>query len=295
MERVSPPHPPLPWRVTDVHIHIQPWRDLKPKVQDAMRRGKESHWEFLLAMMDDPKALLDVLDRSGVWRVGLVNYPSPDVMGFTDTTNTFAAKYAQANPERLLPYGGVHPRFTKDAAGDVDRLVDLGIRLLKIHPSHQVFPANAYTNGLDALGAIYRRCEERGLPVMVHTGTSIFPGARSKWGNPLELDDVAIDFPNLRIVLAHGGRPFWMEEAFFILRRHPNVWLDVSGIPPLKLLEYFPRLAEISAKVLWGTDWPSPGVKDLRHNIDQVLTLPLDDALRQAMLETNALKLFPAR
>ena len=104
-----------------------------------------------------------------------------------------------------------------------------------------------------------------------------------------------IDFPDLRIVLAHGGRPFWMEEAFFILRRHPNVWLDVSGIPPLKLLEYFPRLAEISGKVLWGTDWPSPGVKDLRHNIDQVLTLPLDDALRQAMLETNALKLFPAR
>jgi hypothetical protein len=288
------PRPPLPYRVTDVHIHIQPWRDLKPRVQDAMRRGKEEHWNFLLAMMDDPKVLLDVLDRSGVWRVGMVNYPSPDVMGFTDTTNAFAAKYAQAAPERLLPYGGVHPRFTKDPAGDVDRLVDLGIRLLKIHPSHQVFPANAYTDGLDALGAIYRRCEERGLPVMIHTGTSIFPGARSKWGNPLEIDDVAIDFPDLRIVLAHGGRPFWMDEAFFILRRHPNVWLDVSGIPPLKLLEYFPRLTEILSKVCWGTDWPSPGVKDLRQNIDQFLRLPLGDAERRAVLETNPLQLFPA-
>jgi uncharacterized protein len=282
-------------KITDVHIHIQPWRELKPDVQAAMRAGKEAHWDFLLSLMDDPQALLDVMDRSGVWRVGLVNYPSPDVMGFGDTTNTFAAKYAQANPERLLPYGGVHARFTKDPAGDVDRLLDLGIRLLKIHPPHQGFPANAYTDGLDALGAIYRRCEERGLPVMVHTGTSIFPGARSKYGNPMELDDIAIDFPDLPLVMAHGGRPLYMGEAFFILRRHRTVRLDVSGIPPAKLLEYFPRLAEIADRVLWGTDWPSPGVKDLRQNIDQFLALPLGDAHRKAILETNALALFPPR
>lgn len=285
---------PLPYRVTDVHIHVQPWRDMKPHVQAAMRRGKEDHWEFLLAMMDNPAMLLEIMDRAGIWRVGMVNYVSPDVMGFTDSTNTFVARYAEANPERLLPYGGIHPRYTHDPAGDVDRLVDLGIRLLKIHPPHMVFPANAYTDGLDALGAIYRRCEERGLPVMIHTGTSIFPGARSKYGNPLELDDVAIDFPDLRIVLAHGGRPFWMEEAFFVLRRHPNVWLDVSGIPPLKLLDYFPRLGEIIAKVLWGTDWPSPGVQDLRQNLDQFLGLPLTDEQRRAVVEANPMTLFPA-
>ena len=127
----------------------------------------------------------------------------------------------------------------------MDRLIALGIRCLKIHPPHQCYPANAYTEGLDALGRIYRRCEERGLPVLVHTGTSIFPGARSKWGNPMELDDVAIDFPKLTIVMAHGGRPLWMEEAFFILRRHPNVYLELSGIPPARLLEYFPRLTDI--------------------------------------------------
>ncbi|MGH7537711.1 MAG: amidohydrolase family protein [Gemmatimonadales bacterium] len=281
------------YRITDVHIHIQPWRDLKPKVQEVMRAGKEAHWDFLLAMMEDPRALLELMDRAGVWRVGLVNYPSPDIMGFTNSTNDFAARYAAADPVRLLPYGGVHPRFTTDPTGDVDRLVDLGIRLLKIHPNHQVFPANAYTDGLDALARIYRRCEERGLPVMVHTGTSIFPGARSKYGNPMELDDVAIDFPALRLVMAHGGRPLYMEEAFFILRRHRTIQLDVSGIPPLKLLDYFPRLTEIADRVLWGTDWPSPGVKDLGANIEQFLTLPLSDGQRRAILETNALALFP--
>lgn len=272
---------------------MQPWRDVKPSVLQTMRTGLAAHWDTLVQVMEDPKALLHIMDRAGVWRAGLVNYPSPDVMGFTNTTNSFAARYAAANPERLLPYGGVHARYTEDPTGDVDRLVDLGIRLVKIHPPHQRFAANAYTEGLDALGKIYRRCEERGLPVMIHTGTSIFPGARSKYGNPMELDDVAIDFPDLRIVMAHGGRPLYMQEAFFILRRHPKVWLDVSGIPPARLLEYFPRLAELADRVLWGTDWPSPGVKDMRINLDQFLGLPLTDSHKKAILETNALALFP--
>jgi predicted TIM-barrel fold metal-dependent hydrolase len=85
-----------------------------------------------------------------------------------------------------------------------------------------------------------------------------------------------------------------MKEAFFILRRHSSIRLDVSGIPPVRLLEYFPRLGEIVDRVLWGTDWPSPGVKDLKLNIDQFLTLPLADAQRRAILQDNALTLFPS-
>ncbi len=281
--------------VSDLHIHIQPWRQLKPHVATVMRRGKEAHWERLLALMDDPAALLEVLDDSEVWRVGLVNYPSPDLMGFDDSTNTFAAEYAAAAPERLLPYGGVHPRFTQDPEGQVEELLQLGIRCLKIHPPHQVFPANAYTLGLEALGRIYRRCEERGLPVMIHTGTSIFPGARSKYGRPMEIDDVAIDFPDLVILMAHGGRPLWMNEAFFIMRRHRNVYLELSGIPPKKLLEYFPRLAEIGDRVVWGTDWPSPGVRDLRENLDQFLGLPLEEDLKTQVTRSTPLAIFPSR
>jgi predicted TIM-barrel fold metal-dependent hydrolase len=285
---------PLPG-ISDLHIHVQPWRQVKPQVAEMMRRGKEGHWERLIALMDDPKVLLEILDTSGIWRVGLINYPSPDIMGFTDETNTFAAMYASAAPERLLPFGGVHARFTKDPEGQVEELLALGIRCLKIHPPHQAYPANAYTQGLDALARIYRRCEERGLPVLVHTGTSIFPGARSKYGRPMELDDVAIDFPDLTIVMAHGGRPLWMDEAFFVLRRHRRVYLEVSGIPPVKLLEYFPRLAEIGDRVLWGTDWPSPGVKDLRQNLDQFLALPLTNEIKNMVTRTTPLALFPQR
>ncbi|MCH7716252.1 MAG: amidohydrolase [Gemmatimonadetes bacterium] len=281
--------------VSDLHIHIQPWRQLKPDVLAVMRRGKEEEWDRLTALMDDPKLLLEMLDRSGIWRVGLINYPSPDLMGFTDETNRFAADYASAAPQRLLAFGGVHPRFTKDPEAQVEELLQMGIRCLKIHPPHQLFPANAYTMGLENLARIYRRCEERGMPVLVHTGTSIFPGARCKYGHPMELDDVAIDYPDLTIIMAHGGRPLWMDEAFFVLRRHKNVHLELSGIPPKRLLEYFPRLAEIADRVVWGTDWPSPGVKDLRENLDQFLALPLSDDVKTRITRTNPLQLIPTR
>jgi predicted TIM-barrel fold metal-dependent hydrolase len=109
----------------------------------------------------------------------------------------------------------------------------------------------------------------------------------------MELDDVAIDFPDLTILMAHGGRPLWMDEAFFVLRRHRNVYLELSGIPPRRLLEYFPRLDEIGDRVLWGTDWPSPGIKSMRDNLDQFLTLPLADRIKEATTRTTPLRLFP--
>jgi predicted TIM-barrel fold metal-dependent hydrolase len=280
-------------RVSDIHIHIQPWRQLKPHVAEVMRRGKEQHWDFLLSLMDDPSVLLGIMDDEGIERVGMVNYPSPTIMGFDDSTNEFAARYAEADRRRLIPYGGVDPLTNRDPAGAVRHLVSLGIRVLKLHPNHHAVAANAYTQGLDALGTIYRSCESEGLPVMVHTGTSIFPGARSKYGNPLELDDVAIDFPDLQIIMAHGGRPLYMAEAFFILRRHGRMWLDLSGIPPKSLLQYFPRLAELESQLLWGTDWPSPGVASMRGNVDQFLALPLPASVKRAAVETNPWKVLP--
>jgi predicted TIM-barrel fold metal-dependent hydrolase len=263
---------------------------------EVMRRGKEDRFDYLLALMDDPKLLLRTMDEQGVQRVGLVNYPSPNIMGFDDSTNDFAARYAAADPKRLLPYGGVDPMTTrnpKEAAAKVERLIALGTRVLKLHPPHQNFAANDYTRGLDSLAAIYRACEARGLPVLVHTGTSIFPGARSKYGNPMELDDVAIDFPDLPLVMAHGGRPLYMEEAFFVLRRHKRMMIDLSGIPPRSLLEYFPRIAELERQLLWGTDWPSPGVESMRKNVDQFLALPLPETVKRAALETNPERLLP--
>src|SRR5436190_21935759 len=88
-------------RITDVHIHIQPWRELKPPVLEVMWRGREVERDRMIQIMDDPRALLDVMDRAGVWRAGLVNYASADVIGFSGAPNVVAAQYGAAVPERL--------------------------------------------------------------------------------------------------------------------------------------------------------------------------------------------------
>lgn len=278
--------------IIDIHIHIQPWWQLKPAVRETMAHGREDY-DRLVEVMRDPQAFLRILDDAGIARAGLINYVSPDLMGFTEEVNDFVADYARAAPDRLIPFGSVHPRLTADPGAEVDRLViDLGIRCLKIHPPHQLVYPNEYRHGLGPLRRVYERAQRHGCLIMFHTGTSIFPGARNIYADPIYCDDVAVDFPDLKIILAHGGRPLWMDTAFFLVRRHANVYMDISSIPPQRLLEYFPRLEAIADKVLWGTDWPGPGVRDMAGNLEKFRQLPLPEETKQKILYDNASQLL---
>jgi len=282
-----------PADITDIHIHIQPWDQLLPAVQERMRRGRPEY-ERILKMIGDPVAFIDYLDAAGVARAALINYPSPDIMGFDDGATEFCARYCAAMPNRLIAFGGVHPRLTKNAEADMNRFLDMGIRGIKLHPPHQAFELTDYREkGLKPLETIFRIAQERKVPVMIHTGTSIFPGARSRLGDPMGVDDVAIDFPELQIILAHGGRPLWCETAVFLLRRFPNVHMDISGIPPRRLLHYFPRLEELADKVLYGSDWPAPGVPPLIEILDGLDAIPLSPEARFKIMGGNARKIFP--
>jgi predicted TIM-barrel fold metal-dependent hydrolase len=281
-------------RVIDIHIHIQPLGMFKPRALELIKRGRQDYSD-IERLSADPVAFLKFLDHVGVERAGLVNYVSPEVTGFTSEVNDWIARYCAAAPERLIAFGSVHPKYAADAAAEVHRLAKIGIRALKIHPSHQLFAPNAYRDGLGPLGAIYERAQALGMPVMIHTGTSIFPGARNAYAQPMLADDVGVDYPELVVILAHGGRPLWMDEAFFLVRRHRNMYLDISSIPPQKLLEYFPRLEEIADKVLFGTDWPGPGVREVRGNIEKFLALSLSEGARRKILYDNAARLFPVR
>ncbi|HKB06940.1 MAG TPA: amidohydrolase family protein [Candidatus Polarisedimenticolia bacterium] len=280
--------------VIDAHIHVQPWRQLRPGALERISRGRRD-LDRIRRLFDDPPEFLRFLDEEGIDRAVLVNYVSPDVIGFTDDVNQWIGQYCRGHEDRLIAVGGVHPRLTPNPAAALQEIVEKhGIRVLKLHPPHQHFFPNAYRDGgaLPGLAALYEKAQELGVPVMVHTGTSIFPEARNKYGDPMALDDVAVDFPNLTLILAHGGRPLWMETAFFLLRRHANVHMDISGIPPRALLRYFPRLAEVSNKTLFGTDWPSPGVDSPRLNLEQFRALPLASDAQQAILGDTAAKIF---
>ncbi len=279
--------------ITDCHVHIAPMELFKPEALALMKQSRKD-FEQVELFCRSPKAFLKHLDEIGVDRTVLINYVAPEVIGFTPPVNEFVANYAKEDPKRLIPCGSVHPRHTANVLADMEQIVRLGIRLIKIHPPHQLLYPNDYLNGVKELEIIYRVAEANGIPIMVHTGTSIFPGARNKYGDPIYVDDVAVDFPNLKILLAHGGRPLWMDTAFFLVRRHRNVFLDISGIPPKSLLRYFPRLEEIAYKTLFGTDWPGPGVPEIANNLAEFRKLPLTEAAKHLILSQTALGIWPA-
>ena len=279
-------------RVFDCHIHVQPWEEMTPQVRATMVE-RRTDLEQLAKALSEPGALLELLDAQGVERAALVNYFAPEVMGFTDAVNQWVARFVHGHEDRLVAVGSVHPKLTRDPAGETARLfTKLHIRLLKIHPPHQLFAANEYREGLEALAAIYGTAQDQGRPVMIHTGTSVFPGARNRYADPMAVDDVAVDFPRLRLILAHAGRPLYMDTAAFLARRHANVYLDLSGIPPRKLLEYLPRLEELSRKCIWGTDYPSPGVVSMKQNLEDFLALPLSAEAKERILWSNAVALI---
>jgi len=279
--------------ITDCHVHIQPLKMFKPSALELIRR-KRANFDQIAEFCESPKSFLKHLDVAGVDRAVLINYVAPEVIGFTSAVNHYIADYTKECPSRLISCGGLHPRHTSNILADVEEILRLKIRMIKIHPPHQLLYPNDYLNGVKELEIIYRAAEANGIPVMFHTGTSIFTGARNKYGDPIYLDDVAVDFPNLKIIMAHGGRPLWMHSAFFLLRRHPNVFLDISGIPPKTLLKYFPRLEEVAHKTLFGTDWPGPGVPDIGRNLQDFRALSLSEETKQQILSRTASQLWPA-
>ncbi len=234
------------------------------------------------------------MDAEGIARAALVNSVAPDVIGITDAVNPWIARYVEGHRDRLVPVGGIHPRHSRDVAGDVKRLFDVyRLGAFKLHPPHMELHANAYRTDCPSLADVYRLAGEAKRPVLIHTGTSVFPGARNVYADPMACDDVAVDFPRTTLVLCHAGRPLWYDTAFFLLRRHPNVLLDVSSIPPKKLLDVLPRISEAADRILWGTDWPSRGVVTMRRNVEAFLSLPLSDSVRRKILFDNAAALFP--
>ncbi|MDE3091633.1 MAG: amidohydrolase family protein, partial [Chloroflexota bacterium] len=131
------------------------------------------------------------------------------------------------------------------------------------------------------------------IPVMVHTGSSVFRGAKLKYGDPLALDDVAVDFPNLTIVMAHSGRGFWYDRAFFLARLHENVYMEIAGLPPQRLLEYFPEFERNADKIIFGSDWP--GMPYIGRNIELFRTLPLKESTKEKVLGGNAARILSLR
>ena len=209
----------------------------KPQALELIR-GKRADFAQIEEFCRSPRALLKYLDAARIDRAVLINYVAPEVIGFTSGVNQFIADYCKEDGKRLIPCGSFRPRHTSNVLADVEQLLRLAIRLIKIHPPHQLLYPNEYLSGMKELEIIYRAAEANGIPVMSIPARRFFPKPGTSTGDPIHVDDVgrfspAEDSPGA------WGRPLWMETAFFLVRRHANVFLDISGIPPKMLLKIF--------------------------------------------------------
>lgn len=280
--------------IIDFHVHVSRPEHEHPWAMDFIQSQYEGDiYEFAERVLT-PQGIRSFLQEGGIEYAVALAEVCPITTG--TCSNEYTIDFVQRanalpDPEhgpkgRLIPFASPNPFIDNDLAERVDELVqDQGFRGLKLYPVYQ----HHYLNE-PRLYPLYAKAQDLGIPVLVHTGSSMFRGARIKYGDPLHLDDVAIDFPDLQLLLAHSGRPFWYQQAFWMARRHPNVYLEISGLPPKNLLEYFPKLESLAEKVVYGSDWP--GYPYIRRNIDAINELPIGEQAKRQILGGNAARLL---
>jgi len=170
---------------------------------------------------------------------------------------------------------------------ELARQLELGAVACKVHPVHGGFPANDR-----AMYPAYALCQDAGIPLVVHCGTSTFPGSMNAYADPVLLDDVLRDFRSLDVVLAHGGRGWWYDAAAFLALSHERVWIELSGLPPSRLRDYYARQSwsRLTRKMIFGTDWP--GVPGIARNARAVAELCPSDEVAGLVLAGNAARVY---
>jgi hypothetical protein len=195
-------------------------------------------------------------------------------------------------PDVIIPFASIDPAKGKMGIQEAKRLIELGVRGFKFHPQIQAF----YPNDRSVY-AFYEVIAEAGLPAIFHTGHSgIGTGARGgggirlKYANPMYLDDVAVDFPDMPIIMAHPSFP-WQDEALSVCLHKPQVYIDLSGWSP----KYFPPQliqyanTQLKHKVLFGSDFPLITPDRWMADFEKINIKP---EVRPFILKENAVKLL---
>ncbi len=217
-------------------------------------------------------------------------------MGLPRINNEEVAEAAQENNDVLIPFASIDPHKGKMALREARRLIeDFGVRGFKFHPTSQGFFPNdrmAYP--------LYEVIQAAGLPALFHTGQTGagagVPGGmglRLKYSNPLHLDDVAADFPELTIVMAHPSFP-WQDEALAVATHKPTCYIDLSGwspryFPP-NLVQYANTL--LKERVLFGTDYP---VLSPERWLKDFAELPIKPEVKPLIMKENAIRMLKLR
>jgi len=274
--------------VTDAHMHVPRLSTVSPAWLDwAVTYGKDSPWRTVFDTDGDPvPARLDaLLEAEGVDTALLFAEYSPRATGIQPIEDLLPI--IAHNPARFRLVANVNPEVHNPAVREAARQLSAGAVALKIHPVHGAFRPDARQ-----LYDVYDLCAQRQIPVIVHTGPSIFPGSLPEAGDPRLMDKISTRFPGVQFVLAHGGRGGWYDDAATMALTRDNVWLDLAGLPPKRLPDYYRAfdLAGLAARWIFGTDWP--GVPGTKANVRAVAGLGLPGDVLDAVLHGNADRVY---
>jgi predicted TIM-barrel fold metal-dependent hydrolase len=269
----------------DVHVHLEAVNEATATDEAVKKYFGDS------GASRDRKALADYY-RSR--KIAFVIFPVDErLTGRPRVTNDEVVEFAAGNSDVAIPFASIDPHRGPEGVLEAKRLVSEGvIRGLKLHPPIQQFTPN------DSLAyPLYEVFAEARLPVVFHTGHSGIGtgmagggGVRLKYGNPMPIDDVAVDFPTMPIIMAHPSFP-WQDEAISICLHKPNVYIDLSGWSPKyfspTLIQYANTL--LKNKVLFGSDYPLITPDRWLADFEKI---PIRDEVRPLILKENAIKLF---
>lgn len=236
--------------------------------------------------------MLEEYTRCGVEKLVLFAWDAETTSRMPRVDNEFVAKVAERYPERIVGFASVDPH-KKSAVKDLEYAIrELNLTGLKLHPQVQAFEPND-----PAYYPLYSKCVELGVPVTFHTGSTYWGaglegggGVKLRFSAPMLLDDVAADFPELKLIMAHPGWP-WQDEQLAIATHKNNVYIDLSGWSPKYfqplLITYMTKL--IPQKFLFGTDYPMLTPQRWLQDFE---TLGMSPEIKAMILRENAKKLL---
>jgi uncharacterized protein len=274
--------------VVDAHMHVPRLTTVTSAwLQWAADFGRDSGWREVFGPDGNPlPGRLDaLLEAEGVDAALLFAEYSPRATGIQPVEDLLPL--IAHDPARFRLVANVNPELHQPPAAEARRQLDLGAVALKLHPVHGGFRLDDA-----ALYPVYELCAERDVPVIVHTGGSIFPGSQPRAGDPRQAGRIAADFPGLPFVLAHGGRGAWYADAAELALTQANVWIDLAGLPPKRLPDYYAGfdLTELARKWIFGTDWP--GVPGVARNARAIAALGLPGDVLGGVLGGHATRVY---
>ncbi len=276
----------------DVHVH--PWTKAFMKKNGPIMKACDFFKLDVSKLPATSDQILDEMDEAGVAGAVILGQDThatrnPAFKSYT-LRNDEVARIASKSKGRLVAFAGVDPNSGRQALAELKRAVKtLGMRGLKVHSSAN----SVYINDRKLMFPIYEFCQEEGLPILFHTGTTGLGDCEIKYSKTELVDEVCQSFPDLKVVMAHFGWP-WPEVAIAIALRNPNVFIDVSGwkpkyIPP-SVLPYLNGI--LQDRFLFGTDYPMLRHMEWMDDYRTSLAPKLKPGVGDKLLTANAKRLL---